>query len=70
MEIHLNLVNISVSLNPYKSPQCRHCRPTDGALQEASITDRQNGHILVISWFMMLCFVPVTNYHSDQTCKL
>ena len=49
MEIHLNLVNISVSLNPYKSPQCRHCRPTDGALQEASITDRQNGHILVIS---------------------
>jgi len=33
MKIHLNLVKISVSWNPYKSPQWRHCRPTEGALQ-------------------------------------
>ena len=46
MNIHLNLVTISVSSNPYTSPQCRHCRPTDGALQEDSKINRQNGHIL------------------------
>jgi len=70
MEIHLNLVKISVILNPYKNPQCRHCRHTDGALQDASKTDRQDGHILLISWCMMSCFVPVTNYQLDQTGEL
>jgi len=58
------------SSNLYKNPQCRHCRHTDGALQNASKTDNQNGHILLISWLKLWCFVRVTNYHLYRTCKL
>jgi len=31
MKIHLTLVTVGSS--PNKSPQCRHCRPSDGALR-------------------------------------
>ena len=67
MEIRLNLVKISVSSNPYKSSQCRHFRPTEGALQEASITDRQNWtHIVnIIEYGVMFCAGNKLSLSSD-----